>query len=81
MLTDNRPRVPTISNALHELAQKQRYLALEMSDYRYDLGAKYGLFNAQLALALSGEDRDELLAMLMEMLLLRERHAGERTGK
>ncbi len=74
-------RLATISNALHQLAQKQRYLALEMSDYRYDLGVKYGLFYAQLALALSGKDRDDVLAMLMEMLLLRERHAGERNEK
>jgi UTP--glucose-1-phosphate uridylyltransferase len=70
--------LPTISFALHELAQKEKYLALEMSDYRYNVGVKYGLLNAQLALALSGKDRDEVLAMLMEMLVLRERHASER---
>lgn len=70
-------RLPTISGALHELGQKQRYLALEMNDYRYNLGDKYGLLNAQLALALNGKDRDEVLALLMEMLLLRERQAGE----
>ena len=38
------------------------YLALEMNDYRYNLGVKYGLLNAQLALALSGKDRDDVLA-------------------
>lgn len=70
--------LPTISHALHELAQKEKYLALEMTDYRYNVGVKYGLLNAQLALALSGKDRDEVLAMLMEMLVLRERHASER---
>lgn len=72
-------RVPTISGALHQVAQKEKYLALEMGDYRYNMGVKYGLLNAQLALALSGEDRDEVLSMLMELLLLREHHAGERT--
>ena len=56
----------------------QQYLALEMDDYRYNLGVKYGLLNAQLALALSGKDRDDVLAMLMELLLLREHHAAER---
>ena len=71
-------RLATISNALHQLAQKEKYLALEMSDYRYNVGVKYGLLNAQLALALSGEDRHEVLSMLMEMLLLREHHADER---
>jgi UTP--glucose-1-phosphate uridylyltransferase len=71
-------RLPTISNALHRLGQSQRYLALEMHDYRYNLGVKYGLLNAQLALALNGKDRDDVLGMLMEMLVLREHHAGER---
>jgi UTP--glucose-1-phosphate uridylyltransferase len=70
-------RLATISGALHELAHREKYLALEMHDYRYNVGVKYGLLNAQLALALSGGDRDEVIAMLMEMLLLREHHAGE----
>jgi UTP--glucose-1-phosphate uridylyltransferase len=69
--------LPTISNALHNLAQKKQYLALEMNDHRYHIGMKYGLLNAQLALALDGNDRDEVLAMLMELLLLREHHAVE----
>lgn len=71
-------RLATISNALQKLAQKEKYLALEMNDDRYNLGTKYGLLNAQLALALNGEDRDEVIGMLMEMLLLRERHTIER---
>lgn len=70
-------RAASISSALHELAQKEKYLALEMNDYRYNLGTKYGLLNAQLALALSGDDRDEVIAILMEMLLLREYHSRE----
>ncbi len=68
-------RLPTISGALQALAQRERYLALEMHDYRYHLGTKYGLLNAQLALAISGKDRDEVLSMLMETLVLRERGA------
>ena len=67
-----------ISSALHQLARKEKYLALEMNDYRFNVGVKYGLLNAQLALALTGNDRDEVITMLMEMLLLRERNAGER---
>jgi UTP--glucose-1-phosphate uridylyltransferase len=67
-----------ISNALNELARKEKYLALEMNDYRFNVGVKYGLLNAQLALALTGKDRDEVITVLMEMLLLRERNAGER---
>jgi len=74
----NEPRRVTLSDALHQLSKKKKYLALEMHDYRYNLGVKYGLLNAQLALALTGRDREEVLSMLMELLLVRERHAGER---
>ncbi len=71
-------RLPTISGALNELSRKEKYLALEMNDQRYNLGMKYGLFNAQLALALNGEDRNDMIATLMEMLLYRENAASER---
>ena len=73
-------RVPTISGALRLLAEKEKYLALEMHDYRYNVGVKYGLLNAQLALALIGKDREDVIAMLMELLLQREQYAGERGG-
>ena len=62
----------TFSDALAELAKREQYLALEMHDWRYDVGVKYGLLNAQLALALSGQDRDEVLSKLLELLTLRE---------
>ena len=75
---DRDGRLPTISNALQALSRAQQCLALEMDDYRYNLGVTYGLLNAQLALALSGKDRDTVLSMMMELLLLRERHAAER---
>jgi UTP--glucose-1-phosphate uridylyltransferase len=75
---NNKSGLLTISSALQELARKEKYLALEMTDYRYNVGSTYGLLNAQLALALSGKDREEVIAMLMEMLLLREHYAGER---
>ncbi|NDA69016.1 MAG: UTP--glucose-1-phosphate uridylyltransferase, partial [Verrucomicrobia bacterium] len=38
---------------------------------RYDIGAHYGLLTAQLALALSGKDRDEVLTGLVELLAQR----------
>jgi UTP--glucose-1-phosphate uridylyltransferase len=66
----------TLSQALSDLAKRERYLALEMHDRRYDLGARYGLLASQLALALSGQDRDEVLAQLVELLALREPGAG-----
>jgi UTP--glucose-1-phosphate uridylyltransferase len=54
--------------ALARLAERERYLACELDGRRYDFGVKYGLLNAQLALALSGKDRDEVLRGLVELL-------------
>ena len=60
-----------LSPALAELAGKERYLALEVQGQRYDLDAKYGLLIAQLALALAGNEREEVLAQLVELLAQR----------
>jgi UTP--glucose-1-phosphate uridylyltransferase len=65
-----------LSGALAELATRERYLALEAQGWRYDVGVRYGLLTAQLALALSGKDRDAVLSQLLELLTLRELHAG-----
>jgi UTP--glucose-1-phosphate uridylyltransferase len=62
----------TLSQALAELARRERYLALERPWFRYDVGVKYGLLTAQLALALAGKDRDTVLAQLLELLAHRE---------
>ncbi|MCG3212458.1 MAG: UTP--glucose-1-phosphate uridylyltransferase [Anaerolineae bacterium] len=68
----------TLSSALAELAQREQVLALEKQDWRYDVGVKYGLLTAQLALALNGQDRDEVLSRLLELLAVRELGAGGR---
>lgn len=63
----------TLADALSLLAVQEQYLALEIRDWqRFNLGVKYGLLSAQLALALSGQDRDEVLTRLLEILALRE---------
>jgi len=62
----------SLSAALAGLPERERYLAYEMPGQRYDLGARYGLFAAQLALAMSGKDREEVLSQLLEVLALRE---------
>jgi UTP--glucose-1-phosphate uridylyltransferase len=67
-----------LSPALAKLAGQEQYLALEKSDWRYDVGARYGLLIAQLALALSGSDRDQVLTRLLELLAMRE--AGDSSG-
>ena len=61
-----------LSAALAKLAKRERYLAGELSGRRYDIGVKYGLLTAQLALALDGRDRDEVLGGLVELLARRE---------
>ncbi|MGO8928332.1 MAG: sugar phosphate nucleotidyltransferase [Limisphaerales bacterium] len=65
-----------LTTVLARLAQRERYLACELEARRYDIGVKYGLLTAQIALALDGQDRDEVLSGLVE--LLARRGAGER---
>lgn len=60
-----------LSTALGKLAKRERYLASELHGRRYDIGVKYGLLTAQLALALDGQDRDEVLSGLVELLARR----------
>jgi UTP--glucose-1-phosphate uridylyltransferase len=60
-----------LTTALARIAQHERYLAYEVVGRRYDVGLKYGLLTAQLALALDGQDRDEVLTGIIELLALR----------
>ena len=66
----------TLSAAFAEVARNEQYLALEDEGRRYDLGARYGLLVAQLALALNGEDRSHVLSQLLELLADREARAA-----
>lgn len=61
----------SLSVVLDTLAKREQYLALEERSRRYDVGIRYGLLNAQLALALAGRDRQEVLAQLLELLAVR----------
>ena len=54
--------------ALARLSNHERYLACELDGRRYDFGVKYGLLTAQLALALDGRDRDEVLRGMLELV-------------
>jgi UTP--glucose-1-phosphate uridylyltransferase len=58
-------RTVSLSAALAELAKREQYLAQIQKGRRFDVGVKYGLFTAQLALALSGQDRDDVLTHLL----------------
>jgi UTP--glucose-1-phosphate uridylyltransferase len=60
-----------LTRALAQLAAHERYLAYEVEGRRYDIGLRYGLLTAQLALALDGPHRDEVLTGLVELLALK----------
>ena len=60
-----------LSSALVKLAERERYLACEISGRRFNIGVKFGLLYAQLALALDGHDREEVLAQLVDLLAQR----------
>ena len=51
-----------------KLTQNEKYLALEIQGRRYDTSKKLGLMQAQLALGLSGQMRDEMLTTLLQTL-------------
>ena len=57
-----------LSPALEILARRERYLASEIEGTRFNIGVKYGLLMSQLALALSGKDRDEILTEMLGLV-------------
>jgi len=65
-----------LTTALDELARRERYLALETRGARYNLGTKFGVIEAQIALSLAGVDRDRMLATLLESVVRVEQGAG-----
>ena len=58
-----------LTPAMQELARREQFLAVQVNGRRYDIGNKYGLLESQIALAMSGADREDVLARLMELLL------------
>jgi UTP--glucose-1-phosphate uridylyltransferase len=58
----------SLSHTLATLANRERYLACELHGRRFDIGLKYGLLTAQLALALNSPARSEVLSLLVELL-------------
>ncbi len=68
LVAELRDQPAPISAALDQLGSRERYLAWAAPGHRYDLGPRYGLLMAQLALALSGDDREEVLASLVTLI-------------
>ncbi len=63
-----------LTTALQDLALRERHLALEVRGVRHDIGSKFGLLQTQLALGLAGQDRDEILTSLVELLVESGKH-------
>ncbi len=61
-----------LSDALDLLSSKEKYLGYEIADLRFDMGEKYGLLKAQLALSLGGKDRDKILSELLELFIQKD---------
>ncbi len=70
-LGGNKSGKPTLSDALSVLPTRGRYLAYRLPGTRFNLGVKYGLLKAQLAIALSGRDRDQILTEMIDLLAYR----------
>jgi UTP--glucose-1-phosphate uridylyltransferase len=69
---------PTLSDAASLLPSRGKYLAYELKGTRYNLGIKYGLLKAQLAIGVSGCDRDQILTEMVELLASRAGVQGVR---
>ena len=62
---------PSLSDAANQLPQRGKYLAFQVRGKRFNIGFQYGVLIAQLAIGLSGRDRDFLLTELVELLATR----------
>lgn len=58
-----------LTPALQELANQERYLALETRGARYDIGVRYGTVEAQVAMALAGKDSERMLSRLSDLMI------------
>lgn len=67
------PAIPhaTLSDALDTFRTRHKYMAFQVAGTRYNLGVPYGLLMAQLAIALSGRDREQILSEMVELLAQR----------
>ncbi len=65
-----------LTTALNLLAGKERYLALETRGSRFNLGVRFGVVEAQIALALAGTDRERMLTLLLESVIRLEQRVA-----
>jgi UTP--glucose-1-phosphate uridylyltransferase len=65
--TDSSPRV-NLTDALNRLLEESEAYALEVKGYRFDLEARFGLLEAQIAMALRSDFRDQVLTSIVALL-------------
>jgi len=70
-----------LTPALQELVNREKCLAIEVAGSRYDISAKFGLLQTQIALGMAGSDRDAVLRAIIEQLAEPNRPAGSETGQ
>ena len=57
-----------VTHSLAEIAESERFLATELDGTRFNLGERHGLLRAQIALALAGPHRDDILTSIIQLL-------------
>ncbi len=65
-LYQNKGKQILLTPVLQKLAEREKYFALEILGNRYDTSKKLGLMQAQLALGLSSNMKDEIMQMIIE---------------
>ena len=68
LIRDAQGTKPTLSDAVAKLPARGKYLAFKVNGTRYNLGIKYGVLKTQLAIGLSGRDRDQILTELVDLM-------------
>lgn len=76
LLAEAGSQKPTLSDAAALMPSRERYLAYQLQGNRYNIGIKYGLLIAQLAIGLSGRDRDQILTELLDLVANRPAEAS-----
>ena len=77
VVADSSLERPTLSDAAQLMVSRGRYLAFHLQGHRYNIGYQYGVLIAQLAIGLSGQDRDFLLTELVELDLSHNQVRGQ----
>lgn len=57
-----------LTPSLDATARSEKYLACEIEGLRFNIEESYGLLRAQLGMALSGKNRDEVMGAMIELI-------------